>query len=111
MKTSTPNIQKRRQYDETFKRDAVEHVIRTGKPCAQAARELGIEPNMLARWRREYLQQADGTSSPDVAMKPSEMAEELRSTRMELEDLREQRDILKKALSIFGQSPRKGGAW
>lgn len=85
--------------------------MRTGKSCTQAARELGINPNMLSRWRREYLQEADGTSSPDSAMKPSEMAEELRRTRMQLEDMREQRDILKKALSIFGQSPRKGGAW
>jgi len=42
-------------------------------------------------------------------MKPSELAEQLRQARLEAEDLRQQRDILKKALGIFSQPSWNGG--
>lgn len=99
---------RRRYFDEEFKRDAVTRVLRTGKSCAEVARELGIRSNVLSRWRREYLKNADH-QSPAEELKPSELAEELRKARQEVEDLREQRDILKKALSIFSQRKPNGG--
>ena len=73
------------------------------------ARELGINPTMLARWRREYLMGADKSAENTPAMKPSDLAEQLRQARLEVDDLREQRDILKKALSIFSHRSPKGG--
>ena len=99
---------RRRYYDEDFKQDAVNRVLRTGKSCAEVARELGVHSNVLSRWRREYLKKAD-QQSPADELKPSELAEELRKARLENEDLREQRDILKRALSIFSQRSPNGG--
>lgn len=104
-----PNIKKRRHYDSEFKRDAVERVLRTGKSCADVASELGLNSNLLARWRREYLGNADQNHSSDSELKPSELAEELRRTRMQLDDMQMQRDILKKALNIVSQAPGSGG--
>ena len=46
---------------------------------------------------------------PDEELKPSELAAELRSARLEVEDLREQRDILKKALGILSYRSNNGG--
>lgn len=100
----------RRYYDESFKRDAVDRVVRTGKSCAEVARELGIRPNVLTRWRRQRLEQADAQAVGED-LKPSELAAELRKARQEVVDLREQRDILKKALSIFSQRSSNGGRW
>jgi transposase len=106
----SPNTPRtRRRFDAAFKQDAVNHTFRTGKTIAAAARELGIESHMLARWRRERLQKADQHAVDPEGMKPSELAEQLRLSRLEIEDLREQRDILKKALSILGQMPPRGG--
>ncbi len=99
----------RRSYDPDFKKDAVNRVIRTGKSCAEVARELGLPPNMLARWRRQLLVEADQNSPDTEELKPSELAEQLRQAHKELADLREQRDILKKALSIFSQDSGNGG--
>ena len=42
-------------------------------------------------------------------MKPSELVAALEAARREVDDLREQRDILKKALNIFSQQMPKGG--
>ncbi len=109
MEKAPTEILRRRKYDKAFKDDAINRVIRTGKTCADVGRELGVSGNILAKWRLERLE-ADGASTgPCEALKPKEWAEELKAARREIEDLREQRDILKKALSIFSLPSSSGG--
>ena len=100
---------KRRKYDEQFKRDAVEMVIRSGKSSTEVAKGLGINGNMLARWKQEHLSKMDESCGdlPASGMKPSEVEAENRRLRRELAYVSEQRDILKKAISIF--SLEEGG--
>ena len=109
MSTNTNSVQKRRHYDAAFKQDAVNRVIRTKKTCVEVGRELGINGNMLARWKHEQLSGADQLVTQAGPMKPSELVAALEEARREVEDLREQRDILKKALRIFSQQSSKGG--
>jgi transposase len=109
METTPTKATVRRYFDEQFKQDAVNRVVRTGKSCAEVARELGIRSNVLSRWRRERLSRADAQQPGAEELKPSELAAELRQARQELDDLREQRDISKKALSIFSQRSPSGG--
>ena len=97
------------RYDDQFKADAVRHLIESGKTIKSAAEDLGVERSNLGRWKREQLVKMDqqvGLGSE--GMKPSEVEAELRRLRLELADIREQRDILKKALSVFAQKPRRG---
>ena len=96
---------KRRKYDKEFKRDDVEMVIRSGKSSTEVGKELGINGNMLARWKQEHLERMDQSCGelPESGMKPSEVEAENRRLRRELAHIREQRDILKKAISIFSQ--------
>lgn len=108
MTTSNHEVKTRRYFDDAFKQDAVDRVLRTNKPCAEVSRELGIRGNLLARWKREILEKADHTAESGV-MKPSELVAALEAARREVDDLREQRDILKKALNIFSQQMPKGG--
>ncbi len=107
MNTNSNGIESRRKYPAEFKQDAVNRVLRTGKSCAEVGGELGVNPNMIARWRREALEQKDALSDEKGELKPSETAEMLRQARRENEDLREQRDILKKALSIFSHPSKR----
>jgi transposase len=96
---------KRRKYDQEFKRDAVEMVIRSGKSATEVGKDLGINGNMLARWKAEHLAKMDESCGirPGSGMKPSEVDAENRQLRKELAYVSEQRDILKKAISIFSQ--------
>jgi transposase len=43
----------RRKYSAGFKREAVLQTQHPGVSCNQVARELGINPNVLGRWKRE----------------------------------------------------------
>jgi transposase len=96
---------KRRKYDTEFKRDAVAMVIRTGKSSTEVGTELGINGNMLARWKNEHLARMDESCGQrsKSELKPSEVEADNQRLRRELAYVSEQRDILKKAISIFSR--------
>ena len=44
----------RKKYDATFKREAVTHWLKSGKPAWQIAQELGVVEAMLYKWKQQY---------------------------------------------------------
>lgn len=88
----------RRQYTEEFKRETVELIKSSGKSQAQIARELGISDQNISRWWRAYGQ----TDSIDESQTVSK--EDYKALQAELRRVKEERDILKKALNIFSRN-------
>lgn len=94
----------RRKFGQEFKDDAVRLVIEKGQTVKSVADDLGIDQSSIGRWRREYLDRPESSENRgDRALTPKEMDQELRQLRSQLRRVSEQRDILKKALSIFSQ--------
>jgi transposase len=94
-----------RSYTDEFKQDAVRLVETSGKPKTQIARDLGISDSALYRWLKEYGQaQAQPTTRNGQSVK--ELEAEMTRLRRENEGLRQERDILKKAISICSQERR-----
>ena len=87
----------RRQYTEEFKREAVELIERSGKSKAQISRELGVSEQNISRWWQKYGQ------GEKVAEEQTVRQEVFNAMRVELRRLKEERDILKKALNIFSR--------
>ena len=85
-----------KRYDAQFKQDAVA-LVQKGRPYTKVAAELGISTSALKRWLEEA--QAGPLESSEAAAATAEQ-HELRRLRRELEEVRLQRDILKKALAI-----------
>lgn len=79
-----------RKYDDDFKEAAVRRVF-DGETAASVARDLGIGANLLYRWKKEIR----------VGMSKTEL--EVVELKKKLREVREERDILKKAALIFGQ--------
>ena len=94
----------RRQYDKEFKLEAVRLITEEGRKIAELARTLGINENQLHRWKKQYAEGGRDAFPGHGKLKPED--EELRRLRRENADLREERDILKKAVGIF--SRKKG---
>lgn len=94
--TVTATIEPKR-YDESFKRQAVEHWLKSGKNGTQIAGELGISYPSLKEWKRRYV----GDATPVR----SDLQAENRALKAELARVREQRDILKKTLGILSEPP------
>ncbi len=86
---------KRRQYTDEFKAEAVRLVVEEGYAVSEAARNLDINANMLRRWRAELSQ------DPADRRQVLDEKEELRQLREEVRRLKLEREILKKATAFF----------
>ena len=91
----------RKTYTREFKCEAVRLAEESSLPMAQVARQLGIHRNMLANWRKEMAKLDETDFSGDGAGSTSE--EELEKLRQEVKLLRQERDVLKKALAIISR--------
>lgn len=91
----------RRSFTKEFKIEAVRLARESGN-LARTARELGIRPNMLERWRNE-LNEHEARAFPGSG-KPTD--EETARLQRENARLREENEILKKAIGVFSKSPR-----
>ncbi len=97
--------QTRRRFSKEFKIDAVELALRSDKSVVEIAEELGIRPELLYRWKSEYKAQKQASFPGSGHLKDPE-AEERRKLERELQSVKEERDILKKALAVFSRNPR-----
>lgn len=98
----------RRQYTLEFKLEAVRLAAAGDTSVNAVARELGIRPEMLRQWKRR-LEAQPGQAPTDVFPghgKLSSQDEELRRLRRENAQLREERDILGKAMAFFAKGAR-----
>jgi len=96
----------RKKYDREFKRKAVELSFARGN-AKEIAEELDIRPELLYRWRNEY-QRYDNNSFPGKGKpKMTDSEREIARLKKELRDAQMERDILKKAVSIFSRSDGK----
>ena len=91
--------QKRREYSDDFKRDAVRLVTEQGYGVTEACRSLDISTSMLRCWRLQFdPQPSRGTDNSCLS---SAEREELASLRREVKRLRLEREVLKKTVTFF----------
>jgi transposase-like protein len=98
----------RRSFDETFKREAVENWLQSGKSAAVVAQELGLRAKLLYAWKKRWAPAAAGGKAAAGA-RPGSLADlqaQLDAALRENRHLREQRDILKKTLGILSEPSR-----
>ena len=92
-----------RKYTEEFKLEALELLRASGQSAAQIERDLGITKGLLLKWRDRYqVKQEKG----EARLVPSDLEAaqaENRRLRRQLAITEQERDILKKAVSIFSQ--------
>src|SRR5271154_3050241 len=93
---------KLRKYDEEFKRRAVQLYIAGDKSYETLGEELGIPTNTLVCWvKHPRYAYSQSTAVAQSIGENSEMVKEFKALKRELSIIKEERDILKKALAIF----------
>jgi transposase len=98
--------EERKKYDKEFKLTVVELSLLRGK-VKEVAEEYGIDPQMLSWWRSQYKNHKEIAFPGNGKKMQTEAEKEISRLQKELADARMERDILKKALSIFSSSDRK----
>ena len=93
--------EKRRTYDNEFKLSAVKMIVEGGMRVSRISKDLGVNENLLYKWKRDYLLDQQQAFPGKGRMKPEE--EELRKLKRELQTVKMERDILKKAIAFFAK--------
>ena len=91
-------------YTREFKLEAVRLVKSSGKPLSQIARDLGVSETALYNWSKQLAEQGE-QAFPGSGHQTAEQ-EEIRRLKRELEVTRQERDILKKVVSIYSRDAR-----
>ena len=90
---------KRRIYPQEFKQEAVRLAQTSNKSTSEIEDDLGITRGLLTKWQRKLNQ--EGSEAFRGQGRRSIAEEELHQLRRENTILKQERDILKKALVIF----------
>jgi len=95
----------KRTYTREFKLQALELAKSSQKSLNEIERNLGITPGLLHKWKTRL--KGNGEQGfPSKGRRPED-EELIRRLKREVEVLRQERDILKKALAIFSVNPEK----
>lgn len=80
-------------YDETYKKNIVK-LIEAGKPIADISREYGLSRSIVYSWKQKYgtIITSNGETTNN---------DELDKLRKELKIVKEENEVLKKAVAIF----------
>ena len=89
----------KRTYPAEFKLEAIQLWQNSDKSAAEIEAELGITPGLLFRWKRKLVQNGTVAFPGKGNLTPEE--EKIRQLERENAILRQERDILKKAMAIF----------
>jgi len=95
---------KRKSYSREFKKEAVTLTTEKGYSIAEASRNLGIEYSVLRRWKVQLADDPQNAFPGKGQLKPAD--QEFRKLQKELERVKEERDILKKALAYFAEDQK-----
>jgi transposase len=93
----------RKRYDRQFKLDAVRLITEEGHSVASVSRDLGVATSQLQRWKREFAEKSEH-AFPGKGRASGE-TKELEDLRKELARVKEEREILKKAVAVFSKRP------
>ncbi len=96
--------QTKKHYSREYKLEVLELLKTSGKSKAQLERDLGLYPGQLQAWQKALTH--DGQQAFPGTGHQTEAEAELRRLRRENEVLRQERDILKKAVAIFTHLPK-----
>ena len=95
----------RRSYSDEYKRRAVDLVVSSGHSAKSVANELGLDGSVLSRWIAcRNAARADGSAAAPTsraALPSADQADVIARLQRENEQLRMERDILKKSIAIF----------
>ncbi len=95
---------RRNKYDRDFKLNAIRLCEERGKKQRDFEKEMGIGEGCISHWKREFNESKEQAFPGNGIPRDQEIAR----LKRENEILRQERDILKKAVGIFSKPPETG---
>jgi transposase len=97
------NNKERRTFTKEFKLDVIQQSYQR-ENIRELANELGLRVGLIYKWRAEYQDKPQTSFSGHGVQALTPEQQEMAQLKRELADARMERDILKKAIGIFGKT-------
>ena len=94
----------RKQYSREFKIEAVKLIVEQDRSVSGVATSLGVSVSTLHSWKKKFAADGGFACPGHGKLKPAD--EELRKLKKDLARVRQERDILKKAMGYFVNDKR-----
>lgn len=94
-------MKEQKKYDKEFRVNAIKHCQNSEKSVSQVAKDLGIPNTTLHGWIKEYKEHGEKSFPGSGNIKPAN--EDYYKLLKAYEDVKMERDILKKAVAIFSK--------
>jgi len=88
-------------YDQEYKEYVSKLVVEEGRKASDVCFELELSAKTVSRWVKEYKIKKNAGKPNDTYITPTELEKLKKQHEKELEQLREENEILKKAMHIF----------
>jgi transposase len=88
-----------KKYSDEFKRDVLAMAAEGTRSVAQLERDLDITTGLVYKWQQRYRVKGETLQASEDRAEQAE----LRRLRRELEVVKQERDILKKAIQVFSR--------
>ena len=97
-------------YDAEFKANTIQLVLKNKMSVVDVSRDLGVGKSTLQKWLKEYRASNSTSQLLNISAphQSSVSSQDVKQLKRENEILRQERDILKKALCIFSQASKEG---
>jgi len=93
----------RNRYSAEFKKEAARLMIVEGLSGSEVSEKLGVNSNMLYRWKSQHLEELEGDKRAADNASPKEMAAEIARLRKQLGKSERINEILKKTVGYFAK--------
>jgi transposase len=93
-----------KQYDKEYKLETVRLIEKEGKTVRQVSREMGIPANTLYGWISAYKNSGKQAFPGSGKLKPEDQV--VQDFERQIRDLKEENEILKKAMHFFAKDRR-----
>jgi transposase len=94
---------RKKRYSAEFKKEAARLMIIEGLSASEVSEKLGVNSNLLYRWKSEHLEELEGDKGCKENASPKEMAEEIARLRKQLAKSERINEILKKTVDYFAK--------
>jgi transposase len=92
---------KRNKYSPEFKTEAINMVLNEGKSTDEVGKSLGVHPTSIRNWVTKYKENGTQSFTGNGNKTPAE--KEISRLLKENKELKQERDILKKATAYFAK--------
>ncbi|PIC55975.1 transposase [Sporosarcina sp. P12(2017)] len=96
----------RKRIDEKLKQHLIKLVVEEGKKQTEVSREMDVPLSTLRRWVSTYRKKAAAELDGEDYLTPTEQLKQQRVLEKEIQELKEENEILKKAMHIFSKNPQ-----